>query len=78
MTLAEKLRTIQGSRSQVAFARQLGIGQSALSQIYGGQRKVGIRVMRRVCALHPEAADELGLLFLAESITGRAVYSHVA
>ena len=69
MTVSEKLRELQGDRTQEAFAAALGICQASLSQIYSRKRRVGMRVMRAAARLHPEAADELSRFFIAENIT---------
>jgi transcriptional regulator with XRE-family HTH domain len=59
MPLLEKLKAAQGHRPQQEFARELGISQTMLSQIYRKERRIGLRVGRAICRKYPSLTSEV-------------------
>ena len=69
MVLIEKLKELQGDKSQQQFARELGINQSALSRIYSGDRRIGVRVARKIRKRYPDLAFDVAAFLLGEDMT---------
>lgn len=65
--LIEKLKVLQGRKTQEEFAAELGISQSQLSRIYQGDRRVGIKLARRIRQRYPELAFDLAAFLLNEA-----------
>lgn len=68
MTLADKLKRLQGDRSQAEFAAELGITQPTLSRIYDGKRQIGRRVAQKITRRYPELAFDVAAFLLATDI----------
>jgi len=68
VSVIERLRQLQGDRSDEAFATELGIAQPTLSRIYKGSRGLGRRVAQKIARRYPELSFELAAFLLADDI----------
>ncbi len=68
LNLVEKLKQLQGSKTQAEFAAELGINQPTLSRILSGDRRIGVDVAHLLRQRHPEWAFELADYLLSERI----------
>lgn len=64
MNLIEKLKAIQGDRSQLTFAREIGIDQSVLSRLYSGDIGLGVKTARMLWQHVPELRDDIASFLL--------------
>jgi len=69
MSLIESLKEKQGDKTQVEFARELGISQSVLSRIYRSERRIGRRVAAKIAERFPLMAFDLAGFLLAPDMT---------
>jgi transcriptional regulator with XRE-family HTH domain len=46
--IIELLKTMQGTKSQIEFAKEIGISAPYLSDIYHGNRAPGVKVLRKL------------------------------
>jgi transcriptional regulator with XRE-family HTH domain len=65
--LTDILRRYQGDLTQQAYARRLGISESALSLVYAGKRGIGVEVLRALARAFPDAARDIAAA-LAEPV----------
>lgn len=54
MDLKDRLLQRQGNKTQVEFARDLGMTQSTLSMFYSGERRLGPLSARRIARIYPD------------------------
>lgn len=69
MSLVDRLKERQGDKTQMQFATELGITQSALSRIYSKDRRIGPRVAGRIRARFPELSFEIAAFLLGDDMT---------
>lgn len=65
MSLVEKLKQLQGTKTQSEFATELGIDQSTLSRIYSGERRIGLEAARQIKNRFPDLSFEIAAFLLA-------------
>lgn len=64
MDLIDKLKKLQGDKSQQEFASDLGIDQSVLSRLYSGEIGVGKKTAKAICEKHPELREDVAAFLL--------------
>ena len=47
--LAKNIRTLRGDKTQVAFARKLGISQATLARLELGAQNTTVRTLQQIC-----------------------------
>ena len=47
--LAKKLRELRGEKSQLQFARRLGVSKSSLNRMEQGEQNVSLRTLEALC-----------------------------
>jgi len=75
MTLVELLDNCRGDMTKSAFAECLGISMRMMTAMYGGERRAGRLVLRRLAKRFPEKREEIMTVFLAENGHERATAS---
>ncbi len=64
---ADLLEDCRGSMPKGEFARLLGISHRMLTAVYAGERRLGLRVVRRLLSQFPERREAiLGVFFALE------------
>ena len=66
MSLLERLKQLQGDKSQAEFAAELGITQPTLSRIYSGNRRIGARAARAIGRRYPQLSNDLAFFCWAQ------------
>lgn len=70
-----ELQRRQGTSTQTEYARMLGVSQATLSRIYAGERRIGMRLAKRLAVMYPDLIFVLAAYLLANDGTGERMAS---
>lgn len=64
MLIQDRLRELQGEKTQSEFAAEIGIDQSTLSRLMRGEIALGRRTAQMLCRRFPELSLEIASFLL--------------